>query len=76
MIPVIYIDSRAIFFHFVGISRFTDLSHFKLFSVIFGKRPAGATFDTGDNGESLKCSRKLANLFDHIYFALLRRFLY
>jgi hypothetical protein len=76
IIPVIRIDSRIIFFRFTDISRFTNQSHFKPFSITFGKRPAGATSDTDDNNEPLKRSRKFANSSDYIYIALSRRFLY
>jgi hypothetical protein len=76
MAPAIYIDSRAISFRSADISRSANLSHFKPSSIIFSKRPAGATSDTGGNSESSKRSRKLANLSDRIYIALFHRFLY
>jgi hypothetical protein len=74
MIPAIRINSRVIFFRSAGISRFADLSHPKLFSVILNKRPAGATSDIGDDGELPKRSRKFANPFDRVYVAFFRLF--
>jgi hypothetical protein len=76
IIPVIRVGSRAAFFRFTGISRFTDLSHSKPFFITLSKRPAGATSGVGDNGEPLKRFRKLANPSDRIYIAFLYRFLY
>jgi hypothetical protein len=69
MIPAIRIGSRAAFFRFIGISRSADLSHPKPFSIIFGKRPAGATSDAGGDGEPPKRPRKLANPSDRVYVA-------
>jgi hypothetical protein len=76
IIPVIRIGSRTAFFRFAGISRFTDLSHFKPFFITVNKRPAGATSDIGDDNEPLKHSCKLANPSDYIYIALFRHLLY
>jgi hypothetical protein len=76
MIFVIRADSRVIFFRSVGISRFTDLSHFKPSFIAFSKRPAGATFGVGDNGEFSKRSYKFANPSDRIYIAFFRDLLY
>jgi hypothetical protein len=65
----LYYDSRAIFSRSAGISRSVNLSHFKPFSIIFGKRPAGAISDIGGDDEFLKYFRKLVNLSDHVYIA-------
>jgi hypothetical protein len=76
IIPVIYIDSRAVFFRSTVISRSANLSYFKSFSIIFNKRPAGVTSDIGDDSEFLKCSCKLVNPSDRVYIAFFRRFFY
>jgi hypothetical protein len=73
MISVIRIGSRAVSFRFTDIS---DQSHPKPFSIIFGKRPAGATSDAGGNNEPPKHSYKFANPSDRVYIAPSRRFVY
>jgi hypothetical protein len=71
---VIRADSRAIFFRSAGTFRSTSLSHFKPSSIIFGKLPAGATFNAGGDGEFSKRPRKLVNPSDRMYIASFRRF--
>jgi hypothetical protein len=71
IVSVTRADSRATFSRSANIS---GQSRPKLSSIALGKRPAGATSDTDDDGELLKRSRKLANLSDRIYIALFRYF--
>jgi hypothetical protein len=73
IIPATRADSRAAFSRSAGTSCSANLSHPKPFSIALGKRPAGATSDIGGDGESPKRPRKLANPFDRIYIAPLRR---
>jgi hypothetical protein len=75
MTSVIRTGSRAAFSRFIGTSRSADLSHPKLSSIAFSKRPAGATSDISGNGEFSKRLRKLINPSDRIYVAPLRRLL-
>jgi hypothetical protein len=74
IISVIRVNSRIIIFRFADISRSANLSHFKSFFIIFGKRLAGVTSNIDGNGESSKYFRKLANSSDRVYIAFSRHF--